>query len=135
MVTSWPGLCTPDCLPEQFCALLDVGCSGNGPCLLEAACRPYPACSSTQACSYNPPDIFCADNTSDACDVGDCPGHCFCHQGRGCPDGSEFDLSPLICKCVQTPPNQPTCSEIDCPSGFRCFTVMNAGVCVKQADG
>ena len=139
VVASRSDLCKPACETSQkFCALVDVGCSDVGPCLLEAECHEFAACANgaaPQACAGpSGNQLNCVDDPSDACaGQGTCPGFCYCNQRMPCATGLVFNLDPAVCTCVPAPTNPLDCLDVDCPTGFKCEMVMDRGVCVKPA--
>ena len=136
-MTSRFDLCATSCADTgQFCALVDVGCGDEPPCLLEAECRPHAECG--------PPDfscpgsaaseILCADDPTDDCNMAGCPGLCICSQSGTCEDGFVFDLNPAVCECVPAAAVELGCIDITCPADFDCEIVMGSPVCVKPVQ-
>lgn len=126
--------CKPKCEPQQYCALLEVDCSGLT-CIVEAVCKDRPRCSAeTQFMCAHSPSEQCEDDPATDCSATDpgCTGICRCTENATPCAPQGFDSRPSVCACVDLKGTTKYCSELECPLGTECTIELGKGYCVQR---
>ncbi len=122
--------CKPDCPATQYCALLEVDCSGE-PCLVKAVCKDRNKCSATTMCPHSPMET-CAQDPEHEC-LPDDPnrmGICVCTENAMSCAPKTLDRRAGVCACVDKRGDTEYCSDVDCPDGAHCVIELGKGYCV-----
>jgi hypothetical protein len=126
--------CKPECPGAQYCALLEVDCSGAN-CVVNAVCKDRPICTAATKylCPKSPMET-CVDDPDDACTPDDpgCNGVCNCNFNAHPCSPQALDLRPSVCACVDLLGTTEQCYEFDCPDGTDCAIELGKGYCVKR---
>lgn len=124
--------CKPECPAAQYCALLEVDCSG-ATCLVNAVCKNRPICTAaTEYMCPKSPMESCNDDPDDACTPDDpgCSGVCVCNENANPCGAQGLDLRPSVCACVDLLGDTRFCP--DCPEGTDCTIELGKAYCVKR---
>jgi hypothetical protein len=124
--------CEPECPGAQYCALLEVDCSGTT-CVVNAVCKDRPTCTAaTEYMCPKSPMETCVDDPDTACtpDEPGCNGVCKCNENAHPCAPQGLDLRPSVCGCVDLLGDTRFCP--DCPEGTDCTIELGKAYCVKR---